>query len=62
MRATIMAWAVILAFQMLLVTFFFKPFVREITVAIYGTILALQGYRIVTTRLSWLHWMESLLK
>lgn len=59
MRTTIMVWAVILAFQVLVVTFFFKPFVKEIILVIYGTVLALQGYRIVTTRL---FWMESLLK
>lgn len=59
MRTTIMVWAVILAFQVLVVTFFFKPFVKEIILVIYGTVLALQGYQVLTIRPSWI---KSLLK
>lgn len=59
MRTTIMTWAIILALQVLVVTLFFKPFIRETALVVYGIILALQGYQILIIRPSWL---RSLLK
>lgn len=58
MRTTIMVWAVILALQVLVVTFVFKPFVKEVTLVIYGIVLALQGYQVLIR----LPWMKSLLR
>lgn len=56
MRTTILAWAVILALQILLVTFFFRPIVEESIMAIYAVTMALQGYQIML-RSSWLRFL-----
>lgn len=53
MRATVVAWAVILAIQIVVMTLFFKPFVKEATLAVYVVTMALQGYQVLVFRPSW---------
>ena len=59
MRSTILAWAVILTIQFLLVSFFFKPVVKEALSLIVATVMAIQGYQVfVHLSPKWLRFLK----